>query len=188
MDTLTAIRSRRTVKQFDGTPISRAMLTTLIDAATFAPTHRLTQPWRFAVLEQPAIARLSAWFATRRDLIERPDPAKGQAKWEKLQATLPTLGALIMVGWTREANPVLDLEEHAAASAAVQNMLVAATALGLASFWSTNPLLSQPETWQWCGGDLAREGFLGAIWLGTASGPAPAMPPRKSIDDLARWL
>ena len=187
MDTLTAIRTRRTVKRFTGAPLDRAQVEALVEAACWAPTHRLTQPWRFALLDQPAIARLGAWLDGREAVIAQPDPAKGAAKWAKLKAALPTLGALVMAGWKRAADPDEDREDHAAACAAVQNLLLAATAMGIGSFWSTNPMLSHAQTRGWAGLDPQCIGWIGALWLGRVDGPLPPPPPRRSVGDAARW-
>lgn len=183
MDTCTAIRTRRSVKSFTGAPVTRAVLDQLCELASWAPTHRMTQPWRLAVLDQAAIARLGAFLQATPAIAAVPDPAKGAAKLAKLLERLPTLGALIQVTWVRDANPAIDLEEHAAASAAVQNLLLAATALGLGSFWSTNHALAHPQTLTWCGLDPAQQGFLGSLWLGTSAviPPAPTRLPLTSF-------
>jgi nitroreductase len=187
MDTITAIRSRRTIKDFTGSPVPRPVLDALLEAACWAPTHRLTQPWRFAVLDQAAIARLAAFLTATPAIAAVPDPQKGAAKLAKLLDRLPTVGALILVTWVRDADPAIDLEEHAAASAAVQNMLLAATALGLGGFWSTNPALTHPATTRWCGANPDQEGILGAIWLGTPT-HFPIAPPRRPLTERVRYL
>jgi len=181
------IRSRRTRKNFSGAALARADLEALLDCCRWAPTHRLTQPWRFAVLDQPAIARLAAFLPTQPAIAAVPDPAKGAAKLAKLLDRLPKLGALIQVTWMRDADPVIDLEEHAAAAAAVQNLLLAATAARMGSFWSTNPALGHPDTLRWCGCDPGREGFLGSIWLGIPTDD-PTAPPRLPLAERVRWL
>ena len=45
-----AIRERRSIKRFAEQPVTREQIETLLSAATLAPNHRLTQPWRFYVL------------------------------------------------------------------------------------------------------------------------------------------
>lgn len=180
MDTLTAIHTRRTVKSFTGAPLDRSVVTALVEAATWAPTHRMTQPWRFYACDQAAIRRLAEFLKAMPAIAAVPDPAKGAAKLAKLLERLDTLGALVFATWERAADPAVDLEDHAAASAAVQNLLLAATAQGLGSFWSTNPALSHPETLRWLGADPAREGALGGIWLGVAS-ESPTAPVRVDL-------
>jgi len=108
MDTLEAIRKRRTVRNFTGAPIPRADLETIVDAGRLAASGYNRQPWDFIVV-------------TNRGMIEQ---LKIAAQW------MEKAGAIIAV--------VLDpttkywLEDG---SAAVQNMLVAATALGYGSCW-----------------------------------------------------
>jgi nitroreductase len=187
MDALTAIRSRRTIKAFTGAALPRSQVEELVAAACWAPNHRLAQPWRFRLLDQPAIARLGDFLKATPAIAAVPDPHKGAAKLAKLLDRLGSLGALVMVGWERAADPSIDLEDHAAAAAAVQNLCLAATAAGLGSFWSTNPALSHPLTLGWCGLDPARQGLLGAIWLGTPA-ESPEPPPRKAVTAVAGWV
>ena len=119
MDALEAIRKRRTVRSFTGAAIPRADLETIVDAGRLAASGYNRQPWDFIVV-------------TDRGMIEQ---LKIAAQW------MEKAGAIIVV--------VLDpatkywLEDG---SAAVQNMLVAATALGYGSCWLegyTLPLESQ---------------------------------------------
>src|SRR5512137_1288602 len=119
MDTLEAIRKRRTVRNFTGATIPRADLEMIVDGGRLAASGYNRQPWDFIVV-------------TDRGMIEQ---LKIAAQW------MEKAGAIIAV--------VLDpatkywLEDG---SAAVQNMLVAATALGYGSCWLegyTLPLESQ---------------------------------------------
>ena len=181
------IRARRTVKSFTGVAVARADLDALLDAARWAPTHRLTQPWRYAVLDQAAISRLAAFLQATPSISAVPDPGKGAAKLAKLLDRLPGLGAMIQATWVRDADPDIDLEEHAAASAALQNLLLAATARGIASFWNSSAALSHSETLRWCGIDTNREGFLGSVWLGY-SNETPVAPTRRDLAAFARYL
>ncbi len=122
MNALEAIRKRRTVRNFTGTAIPRTDLETIVDAGRLAASGYNRQPWDFIIV-------------TDRGMIEQ---LKIAAQW------MEKAGAIIAV--------VLDpatkywLEDG---SAAVQNMLVAATALGYGSCWLegyTLPLESQFKT------------------------------------------
>jgi nitroreductase len=149
--------------------------------------HRLSNPWRFSVLDRSAIARLATWLPNQDHIVNSPDPDKGPRKLAKLLDRLPQLGAMIQVTWLRHSDPVIDHEDHAAAAAAVQTLLLAAEARGLASFWSSNPALRHDDTLRWCGCDPAREGFLASIWLGQPI-DQPAAPPRLPLDLIRRHL
>src|SRR4051794_32858899 len=50
MNVSDAIRARRSIKRFTERPVTRDEIEAVLDAATLAPNHRLTQPWRFYVL------------------------------------------------------------------------------------------------------------------------------------------
>jgi nitroreductase len=122
MDALEAIRKRRTVRSFTGAPIPRADLETIVDAGRLAASGYNRQPWDFIVV-------------TDRGMIEQ---LKIAAQW------MERAGAIIAV--VLDPSSKYWLEDG---SAAVQNMLVAATALGYGSCWLegyTLPLESQFKT------------------------------------------
>jgi nitroreductase len=108
MDALKAIRQRRSVRDFTGEPIPRGDLETIVDAGRLAASGHNNQPWDFVVV-------------TERDMIEQ---LKVASLW------MEKAGAIIAVvvdpssRWWREDS-----------SAAVENMLIAATALGYGSCW-----------------------------------------------------
>jgi nitroreductase len=187
MDTITAIRTRRTVKAFTGAPLDRARVEALVEEACWAPTHRLTQPWRFRLLDREAIARLGAFLRATPAIAAVPDPAKGATKLAKLLDRLAGVGALVVVGQVRADDPAIDREDLAAAAAAVQNLLLAATSDDLGSFWCTSPALTHPLTLAWCGLDPARHHALGAVWLGE-SADLPDPPPRHPLTSVADWI
>jgi nitroreductase len=108
MDALEAIRRRRSVRNYTGEPIPREDLETIVDAGRLAATGHNNQPWDFVVV-------------TQRDMIEQ---LKVASLW------MEKAGAIIAVvvdpssRWWQEDG-----------SAAVENMLIAATALGYGSCW-----------------------------------------------------
>jgi nitroreductase len=183
MDTVTAIRNRRTIKLFTGASVARSEVERLVELACWAPTHRLTQPWRFYACDQAAIQALSARLTTDPELMAVLDPRKAA----KAQELLAKVGALVLVTWVRQSDPDIDREDLCAAAAAAQNLLLAATAAGLGSFWSTNPALGHPACRRWCGSDPATEGFVGAIWLGVPAA-IPPVPPRLPLGERLSWV
>lgn len=183
MDTTTAIRSRRTVKAFTGQALDRAQVEALLELATWAPNHRRSQPWRFHACDQTATRALGERLATDPALATVLEPRKAA----KIRDLLHGAGALILVTWVRHPDPVIDREDLAATAAAVQNLLVAATAAGLGSFWSTNPGLAHVSVLGGCGIPIAQLGFVGAIILGYAA-ESPAAPARTALAERLRWI
>ena len=125
MDVESAIRLRRTHKQFGREAVDEATVRDLLDLARFAPNHKLTQPWRFRLLGPETRERLN-------DVV-------GEKEAMKL-ARAPTL---ILATAALSGDPQTDEEDLHATAAAVYAVLLAATARGLASYWRTPACLSQ---------------------------------------------
>jgi nitroreductase len=108
MDALEAIRKRRSVRKYTGAPIPCQDLETIVDAGRLAASGSNAQPWDFIVV-------------TDREMIQR---LKVAAQW------MENAGAIIAV--------VMDPESRwwvEDGAAAVENMLIASTALGYGSCW-----------------------------------------------------
>lgn len=184
------IRNRRTIKPFMMSPaeVSEADLTAVLENANWAPTHGLTEPWRFKVYRGDARARLAEGLA---DLYERavPDDAKKPGKADKLRE-MPMLSPVVIVVWMKRQSPakIREIEEIAAVSCAVQNMHLTAAARGLGAFWSTPPFIYTPEMNEWLGID-AEDRCLGIFYVGHPADSAEWPKGRRTaIDAKVDWL
>ncbi|MEA2304900.1 MAG: hypothetical protein QOH43_2180 [Solirubrobacteraceae bacterium] len=121
-----AIRTRRTHKAYGSEPVDDATLEELFELATWAPSHHLTNPWRFRVLGPASLARLKE--------------AAGPEAAGKL-ARAPTLVAVSAV---QTGDPVQDEEDLLATACAAYIVLLAAHARGLAGYWRTPAVLREP--------------------------------------------
>src|SRR5687767_13857306 len=96
MQVKAAIAARRSIKRFTDRGVSREQIEALLDAATHAPNHHMTQPWRFYILGPDARhaygLALGARKATKID-----DPAAAQAMRDKVAAEHRALPAMIAV-------------------------------------------------------------------------------------------
>ncbi len=181
MDLISAIRSRRTIKNFTGAALSREVVVSLVEAATWAPNHRLTQPWRFTAIDQDGVARLV-------ELVQRP-PVSTSVEPRKLSAICERLArcsAVIQVACVLDGSLEQQREDRDATAAAVQNLLLAAQDAGLGAFWSTSPLMIHPQVVHWFGTDPAREAHVATIWLGVPA-EQPAVPRRRPLTEVLRW-
>jgi nitroreductase len=126
VDVETAIRARRTHKQYGSEPVSEAVVRELVEIARWAPNHKLTNPWRFRLLGLETRARI--------------DGLVPEAEVVKLRRA-PTL---VLVTAVPSDDPVLGEEDVLAAAAATYAMLLAATEHGLASYWRTPSCFREP--------------------------------------------
>jgi len=118
MDALDAIKKRRSVREYTGEEIPRKDLEKIVDAGRLAATGSIRQPWEFIVI-------------TKREMIEQ---LKVAAKW------IENSGAIIAV--VMDPSSRWWIEDGAAA---VENMLIASTALGYGSCWLEGYTLPREE-------------------------------------------
>lgn len=125
-----AIYRRRSVRRFTGEPLAEGVREQLLDAATRAPTGGNMQPWEFILLEDPAV-REAAVATTFAGYFAGPD---NQQKW-LLDA--PMLLAVCVNRWRTEGRYGEGVARQAIldVAAAIQNLLLTATQLGLGGCW-----------------------------------------------------
>lgn len=144
MDVLEALATRRTASAFSDRQPPRPVIERVIQAATWAPNHHLTEPWRFVVIagdERRRFAdQVATWMADPGEGSPRT-PAQIESMRKKLVRS-PVIVAVIQRGPAEDA--VHDLEDYAACACATQNLLLAAHAEGLATKWSTGELATLP--------------------------------------------
>lgn len=138
MDVWQAIRTRRSIGKMKADPVAPGLIEQMLEAATWAPNHHMTEPWKFYVMTGEgrrvlgrayADVAVEAFAGGERSEQEAAQIAKQEQKAFRAPvviavAAAPTPGAPL-------------IEELAAVHAAVQNMLLAAHALGLGAIWRT---------------------------------------------------
>ena len=180
-----ALRTRRSIGKLGG-DVPDEVVRRLIEAALWAPNHRLTEPWRFTVLRGRARERIgAAWAAVLADETKLSGDARA-ALLEREAAKLLRAPVSIVVSVRTDADPVVASEDFAAAAAAVQNMLLAAWANGLGAIWRTGEMAYRKEMNAALG--LAESDRIVAIvYLGRpAMDPPPARP--RQLEPVVRWL
>lgn len=70
MDTIKAIKTRRSIREYSGKKISKSSLEELVDAARFAPTARNVQPWEFIVITEKSLLKKIADITENGRFIE----------------------------------------------------------------------------------------------------------------------
>lgn len=151
------IKNRKSIRKYKPDPIPRDTIERLIEAARWAPSGENAQPWRFVIIEEKetinAIGKIagtadrrqfSAEFAageTQKRLQKIKDPKKRQKVMEKLtgghvSSFLQNAPLVIMVCGRKD---VWDLPYDC--SAAIENILIMAHAVGLGTCWVESPVM-----------------------------------------------
>lgn len=117
----------------------------MLEAARWAPTHKLTEPWRFQVFCGLAKTEL-AERQTQALFNKLGRSAETELKANKFKFNASQSGAVVAIVMQRDANERLPLNEELwAVSCAVQNVHLHARSLQLGCFWSTGAAVNFPE-------------------------------------------
>lgn len=171
------IRSRRTslaVQREREVPID--VVLRLCELAQWAPNHKRTWPWRFALFTGDGRLRLGEAFVA--DMIDRNFGDDG--KRLKTTTKYTRAPAVLVVGAAADANLSRHEENRDAVAAGIQNVLLGATALGLASYWGTAPLIDSPRVLSLCGFEPDVR-IINVLYLGWAAAPVE-VPQRPAVN------
>ena len=187
MDAYDAISRRTSVRAFKPDPVPRAVIERLLAAAVRAPNHKLTEPWRFAVLTGGSASRFAelkrAHRAARFADPATPEAARAIEKTFREAAGTP---AFVIVTCVESEDPVRREEDYAAAMMATENLLIAATAEGLGSYVRTGGIMRDPAVRELVQAS-AQDRIVAVVSLGYPAGAAP--PGRRTDPDrLTVWL
>jgi nitroreductase len=158
MEALEAIKKRRSVREYTGEPIPRADLEQIVDAGRLAASGSNIQPWEFIVV-------------TERGMIER---LKVASKWmENAGAIIALVMDPVSRWWVEDG------------AAAVENMLIASTALGYGSCWLEGYTLPREEEFKKLLGIPQEKRLLTLVPIGVPVG----WPTRdkKPLEEVLYW-
>jgi nitroreductase len=188
MDTYDAIARRTSTRSYRPDPVPRHIIERLLAAAVRAPNHKLTEPWRFAVLTGDSKRRYAELRRAHR--VKRfDDPASPEARsaGEKALREHLSTPAFIVVLCSLSEDAVRREEDYGATMMAIENLLVAASADGIGTILRTGGIMADPEV-RGLAGAREHERIVGIVSLGyLATAPEPT-PRRKPLADLVTWL
>ncbi len=171
MESFLPFRRRFSCRRFLPEPLSREIITTVLEAAIWAPTGGGIQPWRFLVVLDERRRQALATAALGQHFV-------GQAPAVIVVCALPEACARV---YGQRGRDLYCLQDTAAAT---QNLLLAATSEGLASCWvgafdeaTVAGLLDLPPDWRPVA--LVPVGY---------PGEGPQNRSRRPLDEVTTWL
>lgn len=184
MDTLTAIHTRVTAAKLGEPAPSAEHLEQLLAAAARAPDHGRIAPWQFIVIEGAARERFGGLLADakRRQSADATETMLNAERSKALRAPMIIVAATRIVP---DHKKVPEIEQILAAGSAVQNLLLAARALGYGSMWKTGAPAYDAEVKRALGID-PRDHIIGFIYLGTSLAEVAIRPPELN-GRVSRW-
>lgn len=193
-ETLRSIRDRHSVRQFTEQQVSEEDLSTILDAANRAPSAHNQQSWRFIVLRHEKKHGLAELVSQRAGDFPRPSSILLR------MAARSILGAPIVVAVAntgeliRRGDELFQVDKEAArdffrtmeiqsSAAAVENLLVAATSLGLASVWLGILFLIKDEVLEFLGEPQGE--FMAVVPVGYATKKTEG-PKKRPLETIVR--
>ncbi|GEP90150.1 Nitroreductase [Chitinophaga terrae (ex Kim and Jung 2007)] len=183
------IISRRTVKptNMNGQKIDNETIGELLQLADWAPTHGYTEPWYYVIFSGEKVQQFCNDHA---ELYRAQTPADKflSGNYEKLKHQGDLASHVIAICVKRGNNPKIPvLEEIAAVACATENILLGATARGLASYWGSGGMTYHPAMHDYLG--LGEEDqVLGFLYLGYTSEPVQAGRRLKPQAEKFKWM
>lgn len=140
MDLFEAIESRCSIGRVKPDAVPREYIEKILESAVHAPNHKLTEPWRFYVFTgngRGKLSRMRAEIARRMAEAEGEEEEYISGRMSRERKKAFRAPVVIVVTSEGGRDEIETLENYAACCAAVQNMQLAAHALGLGAMWRT---------------------------------------------------
>jgi nitroreductase len=170
------IRSRRTHMFVDrDREVPHELVVSMCDAAQWAPNHKRTWPWRFALVEHEGRATLGETIAAAMQRNGGPSE-----KIEKTKTKYLRTPATLVIGSAVGESDLRTSENRDATAAGVQNALLTATAAGLATYWGSCPEGAHEAVSDLCGFESTTY-ICALIYLGWPISSAE-VPPRPDVE------
>jgi nitroreductase len=184
METLESIFTRQSIGEVRPDPVPRDLIEKLLSAAVQAPNHYKVRPWRFVVLTGAARERMGDVIAQSFAGKFPQAPASALVKERAKPLRAPVL---IAIGVDKSSEPkVLEIENICAAAAAVENLLLAAHAFGLAAKWRTGEDARDPRLKEFLG-FAPDQTLIALVYIGFPVTKAEAVN-RPGYEDRTTWM
>lgn len=191
MNTFEVIEARKSIRKYKDDPLTQEILEKILSAAILAPSGKNKQPWKFYVVRGDKRAEMVAEMQKGMDRLEGQGINTGSAKFSiRVMAQAPVT---IFVFNPTSKHPLLkrdtletyaDVVDIQSIGAAIQNMLLAATDLGVGSLWICDVFFGYEELCAWLG---EKGQMIAAVSLGY-SDQQPRPRPRKPVDEVTVYV
>lgn len=187
MDTINAIKERRSIRKFQDKTIPKETIQKLLELSIKAPSGKNRQPWRFVVLQGKKKDELVNVMTNVAKILKE----KG-ANIGSLEISINSINeapVVILVfnsfsNFEEDYNHYRLLTDTQSIGASIQTMILAAQDLGLGSLWVCDIFYSQNEICSWLN---RKDELVAAVAIGYAN-QAPYPRSRKPWKEVTEWI
>jgi len=187
MDVLQAIKSRRSIGLVDEREVPQEVIEELLEAAIWAPNHKKTEPWKFLVIRGEGRRKLGEEMARIMEERTKDLPEEDARKIVEKVRIGPLRAPVIITLAVSPTGIVPDIEEITACGCALQNILLAATSMGLATYVRTGAIAFEKELNKYLHLE-EKDSILGFVYIGYPKNAIPIERKRTPAKDKTLWF
>lgn len=191
---LEAIKNRRSIRKYKNAPVSREQISEILYAGMLAPSSKNRQPWRFIVVtgtaKEEACNVMEKGISREKISPFIPDSSPyitGAEHTLQIMRQAPVIIFIVNeIAASFDKTPTMDervseICNAQSIGAAIENMTLTATELGLGSLWICDTFFAQKELSEWLNGEL-----YAALAIGYAV-EKTCPRPRKKPENVIEW-
>jgi nitroreductase len=190
MDVMQAIDTRRSIRRFKSDPISDDAIRTILEAGIKAPSGKNKQPWEFVIVKGEKRAEMVQIMREGTQAFKAQHGNVGSAEnsariMEQAPVTIFVFNPYGTFPWQEKSieQQIFETVDVQSVGAAIQNMILAATDLGIGSLWICDVFFAYEGLCNWLNKDCQ---MVAALSLGYSDESPPARP-RKNLDEITEW-
>ncbi|MBU2699984.1 nitroreductase [Sporomusaceae bacterium BoRhaA] len=187
METLEAIRQRRSIREFQNEPVPQKAIEEILELAMKAPSGKNRQPWRFVVLQDQKKAEFVNVMANAISLRRQQGLDIGSSKLSLKAIKQAPVVILVFNDFShseKDYNHFKLLTDTQSIGAAIQTMILAAQDFGLGTLWICDIFYSEREICSWLN---RSDELVAAVAMGYAN-QSPSPRPRKLWNEVTEWI
>ena len=134
------IKERRNVRAFKNKTIPKKVISKIIEMGIWAPNHRMTEPWKFIIIQKNSEKRLLISKKIEKYIKENSSNNNSETVQkiaDKAKAEFESCPVIMYVCSSVGKNEEETLENYSSTSIAIQNMALYSWAVGVGIGWST---------------------------------------------------
>ncbi|MCG8324155.1 MAG: nitroreductase [Thiotrichales bacterium] len=156
----TLILNRRSINRYREDKVPAELVRSALDAAVWAPNHRLTEPWRFYLLGEETKQKICALNSNI--VAENNGEAAGKMKYGKWMSIPGWLAVTCQVA----EDPLQQQEDYAACCCVIHNLSLLLWSQGIGMKWTTGDVIRDDRFYDLIWVDRTVETVVGLFWYG----------------------
>lgn len=187
MELVDLVKSRRSIGAVEEKDVPDEVINELLEAATWAPNHKKTEPWKFRVVKGEGRVKLGEEMA--RIMEEKTKGLSEEEANKKIEKARkgPLRAPVIIIMAASPSGKVPEIEEIVATGCAMQNLLLLATEKGLATITRTGDIAYQTELNKYLQLE-ENDKIIGLVYVGYPKQDFHIKAERVSAEEKTIWF